>query len=63
MHLFTKRCVGSVVFFKGLQREVSGSNLGLSIWSLYILSCFKQQKMGGKGLTEIKSLEHAPDYR
>ena len=58
-HLFTKRCVGSVVFCKGLQHEVSGSNPGMSIWSLCILSCFKQKKKkkGGKGLTEIQSLD------
>ena len=48
-HLFTKRCVGSVVFCKGLQRKVSGSNPGLSIWSLYILSCFKNKKNNKKG--------------
>ena len=67
-HLCTKRCVGSVVFCKGLQREVSGSNPGMSIWSLYILSCFKQKKKkGGKGLTEIQSLDlqcgTCPDHR
>ena len=59
-HLFSKRCVGSVVFCKGLQCEVSGLNPGLSIWSLYILSCFKQKKKkkkGRKGLTEIQSLD------
>ena len=38
-HLFIKQCVGLVVFCKGLQREVFGSNPGLSVWSLYILSC------------------------
>ena len=43
-HLFTKRCVGSVVFCKGLQHEVSGLNSSLSIWSLYILSCLKKKK-------------------
>ena len=44
-HRFTKRCVGSVVFCKGLQRKVSGSNPGPSIWSLYILSCLKINKI------------------
>ena len=53
MHLFTKRCVGSVVFCKGLEREASGLNPGLSIWSLYILFCFFFFLKGGKGLTEI----------
>ena len=48
-HLFTKRCVGSVVFCKGLQREVSSSNHGLSIWSLYIFSCLKKKKKGWEG--------------
>ena len=58
MHLFTKRCVGLVVFCKGLEREVFGLNPGLSIWSLYILPCFffLKKKKGGKGLTEIQSL-------
>ena len=64
-HLFTKWCVGSVVFCKGLQREVSGSNPGLSIWSLYILSCFKK-KLEGRVLLRFihwtSNLENAPDH-
>ena len=47
--LFTQRCVGSVVFCKGLQHEVSGSNPGPSIWSLYILSCLKPKKKWREG--------------
>ena len=46
MHLFKKRCVGSVVFCKGLQREVSGSIPGLRFWSL----CFFKKKGEGRVL-------------